>query len=43
MQYVGDYLKGRFRGLSHWDAYRAVRLEQEARAAARLIADGEPR
>ena len=43
VQYVGDYLKGRIRGLSHWEAYRAVRLEQEARAAARLIADGGPR
>ena len=43
IQYVGDYLRGRVRGLTHWQAYRAVRLEQEARAAARLITEDGPR
>lgn len=43
VQYVGDYVRGRLRGLSHWEAYRAIRLEQEARAAARLVAEGGPR
>lgn len=42
-QYVGDYLRGRAGGLTHWEAYRAVRLEREARAAARLVAETEPR
>jgi hypothetical protein len=39
IQYIGDYLGGRLRGLTHWEAYRAVRLEREARAAARLITE----
>ncbi|MGH8875621.1 MAG: hypothetical protein ACRDVM_10285, partial [Acidimicrobiia bacterium] len=29
--YLGDYLRGRLRGLSHWEAYRATRAETEAR------------
>jgi hypothetical protein len=37
LRYVGDYLRGRLRGASHWDAYRGVRFEVEARAAARLV------
>ena len=36
-RYVGDYLRARLRGSSHWDAYRGVRTEVEARAAARLV------
>ena len=36
-RYVADYLRGRFRGVSHWDAYLDVRLEAEARAATRLV------
>lgn len=34
VQYAGDYVRGRLRRLSHWDAYRAVRLEIEAREIA---------
>jgi len=33
-QYLGDYVKGRLRRLSRWDAYRAIRLEVEARDVA---------
>jgi len=36
-QYVGDYLRGRWRRLGHWEAYRAIRLEVEARQAAASI------
>jgi len=32
-RYLGDYLRGRLRGLGHWDAYRAISLEADARAA----------
>ncbi len=42
-QYLGDYVKGRYRRLGHWEAYRAIRLEVEARAAAEAIARKEPR
>lgn len=38
-QYTGDYLRGRFGGLGHWDSYRAIRLEVEARSAASQISD----
>lgn len=31
VQYLGDYLHGRRAGLDHWAAYRALRLEEEAR------------
>ena len=37
IRYVRDYLSGRRRGLGHWEAYKAVRFEEEARAAARLV------
>lgn len=37
-QYVRDYLRGRLSGASHWDAYRDIALETEARAATRLVA-----
>ena len=30
-QYFGAYLRGRARGLGHWDAYRAIPFEAEAR------------
>jgi hypothetical protein len=30
--YLGDYLRGRRAGLGHRDAYRAIALEEEARA-----------
>ncbi len=33
-QYLGDYLRGRWRRLGHWEAYRQVRLEVEAREVA---------
>ena len=36
--YVGDYVRGRLRGLSHHNAYRAIGLEEEARDVARRIA-----
>ena len=36
-RYSGDYLKGLGRTRSHWEAYRGVRTEVEARAAARLV------
>lgn len=43
-QYVADYVGARIRGASHWDAYRGVRLEVEARdLAADLVAGIEPR
>jgi hypothetical protein len=37
LQYVSDYVRGRIAGLGHWESYRRVRLEQEARAAAALL------
>ncbi len=37
LQYVGDYLRLRVAGRRHWEAYRAVRLEVEARQTARLV------
>lgn len=43
VQYLGDYLRGRAHGRTHWEAYRAVRLEREARAAARLMSETQPR
>ncbi|MDJ0954192.1 MAG: hypothetical protein QNJ81_10985 [Acidimicrobiia bacterium] len=43
VQYVGDYLRGRFRRLGHWEAYRSIRLEVEARDAAAAVTVGEPR
>ena len=42
-QYVGDYLRHRFRGFGHWEAYRAIRLEQEARNVASRVEFGGPR
>lgn len=35
-RYTREYLRGRRRGLSHADAYRAVSFEEEARAVAGL-------
>ena len=37
VEYVSDYLRGRASRLGHWEAYRRVRLEEEARAAAMLM------
>lgn len=39
-QYFGDYLKGRWNGLTHKQAYHAIRLEIEAKA--RAAAGEEP-
>ena len=39
-QYLSDYMRGRLRRVGHWDAYRAVRLEVEARAVAQLTLGG---
>ncbi len=36
-QYSADYLKGRLRRLGHWEAYRSIRLEVEAREAAAAV------
>jgi hypothetical protein len=37
--YLGDYLRGRRRGLGHHDAYRAVALEVEARETAAALGE----
>ena len=37
LEYMLDYLAGRLRGASHWEAYRDVRFEVEARLAARTV------
>ncbi len=39
-QYTSDYIRGRFQGFGHWEAYRAIRLEVEARDAASQIGGG---
>jgi len=39
-QYVADYLRGRLRRKDHSEAYRAIRLEVEARGVARLVVEG---
>jgi len=36
-QYLGDYLRGRWHRLGHWEAYRAIRLEVEARRVAAAV------
>lgn len=41
-QYTADYLKGRWRRLGHWEAYRAIRLEVEARQVADAVAVDGP-
>lgn len=40
-RYAADYLLGLARHRSHWEAYRGVRTEVEARAAARLVVELE--
>ena len=37
IQYLTDYIRGRAKRLGHWEAYRQIRLEVEARAAASLV------
>ena len=34
VRYLGAYIRGRARGLGHWDAYRAIPFEVEARTRA---------
>lgn len=42
-QYAGDYLRGRLRRrLGHWEAYRTIRLEVEARDAAASVSRRRP-
>lgn len=41
-QYVGDYLRHRVRGFGHWEAYQAIRLEEEARDVASQVEFGGP-
>jgi hypothetical protein len=36
-RYTADYVRGLVKTRSHWEAYRGVRTEVEARAAARLV------
>ncbi|MBT8203348.1 MAG: hypothetical protein KJO87_08595 [Acidimicrobiia bacterium] len=38
--YVADYLRGRLRGDSHRDAYRAIRYEVEARRLTEVVRSG---
>lgn len=40
LQYSSDYIRGRAKRLGHWEAYRSVRLEVEARQVAELVAEG---
>ena len=42
-QYIGDYIKGRWHRLGHWEAYLAIRLEVEARTVADAVELGAPR
>lgn len=43
-QYLADYVRGRVRRLGHWESYRRVRLEVEARqVAARFELGQTPR
>jgi hypothetical protein len=40
-RYLGEYLRWRLRGCSHWDAYRRISLEEEAARLARLPPTGD--
>jgi hypothetical protein len=40
--YVADYIRGRIRRLGHWEAYRAVRFEVEARLIASEFTGASP-
>lgn len=40
IRYVSDYLRGRTAGLSHFDAYEAIALEEEARNVVQVYRDG---
>ncbi len=39
-QYSADYVRGRFQGFGHWESYKAIRLEVEARDAAARVRGG---
>lgn len=39
-QYIGDYVRGRLRRRGHWESYRGIRLEVEARGVAALVTEG---
>lgn len=38
-RYLGDYLRGRWSGLSHSEAYRSIGLEEEARRVTSRLTD----
>ncbi len=42
VQYSADYVRGRLRRLGHWESYRSVRLEVEARGLAHFVMDRQP-
>jgi hypothetical protein len=42
-QYISDYVRNRWNGSGHWEAYRAIRIEQEARDVAAAVIAGGPR
>jgi hypothetical protein len=42
-RYLGDYLTGRWRGRSHWEAYLDIGLEAEARRVAARFGTEAPR
>ena len=42
-QYIADYARNRWKGSGHWEAYRAIRIEQEARDIAAAVTGGGPR
>jgi hypothetical protein len=42
-QYLGDYIRNRFQGFGHWESYRAIRLEEEARDVAARVEIGRMR
>ncbi|MCP4303287.1 MAG: hypothetical protein GY926_11995 [bacterium] len=39
-QYVSDYVRNRFQGYGHWESYKAIRLEVEARDAYAHVESG---
>ncbi len=38
--YLAEYVRGRGRGLGHWDAYRAISFEAEARTLSAALDGG---
>ncbi|HPB44413.1 MAG: DUF4157 domain-containing protein [Microthrixaceae bacterium] len=43
VRYLGAYLRGRWRGYGHWDAYRRIPLEIEAEWGAQRMSSTGPR